>query len=230
MMNIDEMAATETSKSSRYEVYKPLLGLLAVPVINLIYVLQNRPWGNVYSLVTEVDRNLPFLPEFAVPYMLWYPFLFLVFFLILRKDKREYYQTLIAMCCGILLSNLVYLVFQTMVPRPEVPSTGFFNGLVNYLYSHDEPYNCFPSVHVLTSTLMVLGSRSLGWKLRIPIVLFASSIIASTLFIKQHVIADLLAAMLLAKFVFWAADKLIAANDARLAGKAMEARYANHER
>jgi len=229
-MNIDEMAVAGTSKRSRYEAYKPLLGLLAIPVINLIYVLQNRPWGNVYSLVTEVDRNLPFVPEFAVPYMLWYPFLFLVFFLIFRKNKREYYQTLLGMICGILLSNLVFLIFQTTVPRPEVPSTGFFNGLVTYLYANDQPYNCFPSVHVLTSTIVVIGSRSLDWKLKIPIALFASSIIASTLFIKQHVIADLLAGMLLAKFAFWAAGKLMSANHARLAGKAREARYANHER
>lgn len=217
-------------KSSRAGTYLPLLGLLAIPIINILYLLQNHGGDHVQSLVTEVDRDTPFIPAFSVPYLLWYPFLLLVFVLIVRKDKWEYYRTLLAFCTGLLLSNVIYLMFQTTVPRPEVASTGFFDNLVMLVYKGDEPYNCFPSIHVMTSTLMILGSRALGWRMRVPIFLFASSIIASTLFIKQHVIADVFAGILLAKFVFWLAGYLVPIVRKRtMAEKAGRTRYANYE-
>lgn len=221
---------TDPNQNRRFSNYKPLWGLLAIPVLNVLYLLQNHPRDGVQSLVTEVDRNTPFIPEFAVPYLIWYPFLFLVFVMILRADKREYDRTLLACCLGLLASNLIFSLFQTTVPRPEVGSTGFFNHLVSYVYAGDKPYNCFPSVHVMTSTLMILGSRALNWKLRVPVILVASSIIASTLFIKQHVIADVMAGMLVARFVFWFAEYLLPIIRLRLmTGNAKRARYADYE-
>ncbi|RKP56161.1 inositol phosphorylceramide synthase [Cohnella endophytica] len=189
--------------------YKPLLWLLAIPLLNLLYALQNHSSTGVQSLVTEVDRNTPFIPAFSVPYLLWYPFLFIVLTLILLRDKRQYYRTLLSLCLGLLVSNLIFLMFQTTVPRPEVPAMGTFNRLVSLVYANDEPYNCFPSIHVMTSTLMLFGSAALRWQVRIPVVVFALSIIASTLFIKQHVIADVLAGILIAPLVYWAADLLL---------------------
>ncbi|QMV40866.1 phosphatase PAP2 family protein [Cohnella cholangitidis] len=230
-MELQKRERISPNARSRMSAYKPLLGLLAVPVINFFYVMQNHPGGNVLSLVTEVDRSTPFISEFAAPYMLWYPFLFLVFFLVLRQDKIKYYRLLLALCIGLLLSNLVYLFFQTTVPRPEVESTGFFNHLVAIVYANDEPYNCFPSIHVLSSTLMIFGLQSLRWRWRIPLAAFAMLIIASTLFIKQHVIADLLAGMLLAKFAFWLAGKMLPVVLRRTAAfrRKRGARYADYK-
>lgn len=191
------------------KLYKPLLWLLAIPLLYLLYGLQNHPSANVHSFVAEVDRNTPFIPAFSVPYLLWYPFLFIVLTLIFRRSKRQYYRTLLALCLGLVVSNLIYSVFQTTVPRPEVGPTGIFNRLVSFVYANDEPYNCFPSIHVMTSTLMLFGSAALRWTARIPVVLVALTIIASTLFIKQHVIADVFAGMLVARFTFWAAAPLL---------------------
>ncbi|MFC4303908.1 phosphatase PAP2 family protein [Cohnella boryungensis] len=203
---------------SRLGAYKPLLGLLAIPAINILYVLQNRAGGTALSLETEVDRSFPFVPEFSLPYALWYPFLLLVMVLILRKDKLEYYRTLLSLCLGLLLSNLVFLLFQTTVPRPEVEPTGMFNQLVLFVYANDQPYNCFPSVHVLTSALMIYGSRALKWRAKIPIAVVAVSIIASTVYIKQHVFADVMGGLLAAKLVFWLAGELMRLLAARTGG------------
>jgi len=206
--------------------WKPLLALLAIPAINVLYVLQNRPNGNVLSLATEVDGNIPFISAFALPYAIWYPFMLAVFVLILRKDKTEYYRSVLATCLGLLLSNLVFLLFQTTVPRPEVPPDGFFNRLVSFVYDNDQPYNCFPSVHVMTSALMVYGSRALRLKARFPIAIVAAAIIASTLFIKQHVLADVMGGLLAAKLVYWLAGELlpVLANRFSSRGEATEGR------
>ncbi|QTH39933.1 phosphatase PAP2 family protein [Cohnella sp. LGH] len=201
--------SADTTAERGKKAWKPLLALLAIPAINVLYVLQNRPNDSAQSLVTEVDRMTPLIPAFALPYVLWYPFLLLVFVLILRKDKQEYYRTLLAMCLGLLLSNLVFLFFQTTVPRPDVAADGVFNRLIQFVYANDQPYNCFPSVHVMTSALMIYGSRVLGWGTKIPLAIFGASIIASTLFIKQHVLADVLGGLLAAKLVFWLAGELM---------------------
>jgi len=181
---------------------KPLLALLAVPAINVIYLMQNRAGETVHSLVSDVDRNFPFVPEFAVPYLLWYPFLFAVFVAVLRRNEREYYRTLVAMCIGLLLSNLTFLLFQTTVPRPPLDPSGPFERMVAFVYSADEPFNCFPSTHVLTTAVVLFGSRVLNRWVRIPVLLFGASIIASTLFIKQHVVADLLGGLLAALLAY----------------------------
>lgn len=205
-----ENAKAGARRRGRPTAWKPLLALLAIPAINVVYVLQNqRPGGHIRSLETEVDRQLPFIPEFALPYAIWYPFLFIVFVLILRKDKREYYRTLLAMCFGLLLSNLVFFLFQTTVTRPEVEPDGFFHRLIAFVYVNDQPYNCFPSVHVMTTALMVYGSRALGWGAKIPIAIVAAAIIASTVFIKQHVIADVLGGLLAAQLVYWLAGEIM---------------------
>ncbi len=206
-MELEKRERAGSNERKSIASYKPLLGLLAIPAFNFFYGLQNHSGEHVQSLVTDVDRNTPFIPGFVVPYMLWYPFLILVFFLVLRKDKTKYYRLLLALCLGLFLSNVVYLFFQTTVPRPAVDSTGFFNNLVSIVYANDEPYNCFPSIHVMSSMLMIYGVQALRWRVRIPLALFALTIIVSTLFVKQHVIADLLAGMLLAKFTFWLAGE-----------------------
>lgn len=209
-MNAPAAEASSRSVKRGAAAWKPLLWLLLIPTLNLLYVFQNRAAADAWSLMTEVDASLPFVPAFALPYSLWYPFLFVVFALVLRKDRREYFRLLLAFCLGLLLSNLVFLLFQTTVPRPEIGSDGFFHGLVSFIYTNDQPYNCFPSVHVLTSALMVYGSRVLSRAAKIPIFVVAASIIVSTVMIKQHVIADVLAGLLAAKLVFWLSGALIA--------------------
>ncbi|MFC5405581.1 phosphatase PAP2 family protein [Cohnella soli] len=189
--------------------YRHLFALLAIPLLNLLYLTQNHTSSRVWSLVTEPDIAFPFVPAFAVPYLLWYPFLFLVLTLVLRRSVRQYYRTILALCIGVLVASLTYFLFQTTVPRPTVEPEGFFNGLVSFVYAHDEPFNCFPSTHVLSSTLMIYGAVVLGRKTRIAIFLFSLTIIASTLFIKQHVIADVLAGVLVAKFSYEFAGLLL---------------------
>lgn len=104
---------------SRMSAYKPLLGLLAVPVFNCFYLMQNHPGGNVLSLVTEVDRSMPFISEFAAPYMLWYPFLFLVFSWSCAKTGSSIivYCSLFASVFYCLTSSICF--FKRRFPAPK---------------------------------------------------------------------------------------------------------------
>jgi membrane-associated phospholipid phosphatase len=185
----------------------PLLWLLSIPLIGTLYSLQNHAKPVVHLLSTQLDRATPFIPFFSVFYFIWYPFIFVTLFLILQKRRSAYYQMLVAVCCGILLANVFFLVFPTIVPRPQLGEG--WNFFVPITYRLDQPYNGFPSIHVLTCYLMLRGSRILPALSRLAVAIIAWLIILSTLFIKQHVIADVAAGIALGEIVFRVTCQLI---------------------
>jgi membrane-associated phospholipid phosphatase len=185
----------------------PLLWLLSIPLLGMLYTLQNHAKPVVHVLSTHLDRATPFVPFFSIFYFIWYPFIFITLFLILQKRSSAYYQTLVAVCFGILLANVIFLVFQTHVPRPQLEEG--WNFFLPITYRLDEPYNGFPSIHVLTCYLMLRGSRILPASPRLAVAVLAWLIILSTLFIKQHVIADVAAGIVLGEIVFRISCRLI---------------------
>jgi membrane-associated phospholipid phosphatase len=104
------------------------------------------------------------------------------------------------MVVGELVCFVIYFFFQTTVPRPQLEGTSFTIELVQLIYSRDLPYNCFPSIHVLTSLAIMLGYFHLKIKHilhSIFIYITGTMIIISTLFVKQHVILDIFGALML---------------------------------
>ncbi|MFD0714669.1 phosphatase PAP2 family protein [Paenibacillus sp. GCM10027626] len=196
--------------------YKPLLWMLAIPALNIFYVLLNNESGTVYNLAMPWDDRTPFWPLFIVPYLLWYPYVIGMLVLFCFRKRRVYYRTLLAICLGLVMSYLVYFFFQTTVPRPELSDRGLLHSLVAFVYATDAPFNCFPSIHVLTSYLVMKGMtdwRSPAGINHIAVQFMSWSIIASTLFVKQHVILDVAGAILLAEFVFFMAGRWLRSKD-----------------
>lgn len=189
--------------------YRPLLWMLVIPVLNIFYGIQNRPGPNTYSLTTGWDDRIPFVSAFIIPYISWYPFIVLTLIFLFRRRPSVYYRTLLALCLGLVLCYLTYFFFQTMVARPDIEGTGLFDTLVKIIYWTDRPYNCFPSIHVLTSCLMYRSSFVFRTRTRHFIRFTAMVIILSTLFVKQHVIADLFAGWLAAVFTYWIAGVIL---------------------
>jgi membrane-associated phospholipid phosphatase len=179
--------------------------LLSIPLLSLIYNVLNDGERGARQLITAVDHKIPFMEIFVVPYLLWYAFIFLMFVYLCVFDRAIYYRTLISFCTGMICCYVVYYFFQTTVPRPDVTGNGFITDMVNYVYSADQPFNCFPSIHVLTSYLMILAIRhSKLWTIKKDLLVSAISycIIFSTLFLKQHVILDAVAGILLGSLLF----------------------------
>jgi membrane-associated phospholipid phosphatase len=179
--------------------------ILIIPLLSIIYPILNHNSNGTQSLVTKLDTSTPFIPEFIIPYVLWYPFIFLTLVYICYKNKKVYIRTLSSIGIGMLISFIIFYVFQTHVPRPIIEETDIFSNLVAVIYKNDKPFNCFPSLHVLESYLMIKGiyacserNKAILWTVNITAVL----IILSTLFIKQHVILDAIGAIYLAEIIF----------------------------
>ncbi|MFD0619657.1 inositol phosphorylceramide synthase [Paenibacillus sp. GCM10027629] len=192
-------------RNTRLQSLLPLLWLLVIPVLNIFYMVLNHGGEQVYNLMTDLDNAIPFLPVFIIPYVLWYPFLIGVFVLLCLKNRSIYYQTLLAVILGLIGSYLIYYVFQTTVPRPELHNNGILIQMVKGIYTLDGPYNCFPSIHVLTSYLLWIGARSchaIPSSVKMIIGAISWSIITSTFFVKQHALLDAVGAIILAEIVF----------------------------
>lgn len=181
-----------------------MFALLSIPVINVFYALLNTNTRGVFQLITTIDTNIPFIKEFIIPYILWYPFIFLSLLFLCIKDLKVYYRTLITLNLSLLSCYLIYYLFQTTVPRPIVYGNDIFSYLTLLIYKFDKPFNCFPSIHVVTSYLMIKGVNSVDCSKKIKhlIAFISMSIIVSTLFVKQHVILDVLSAILIGDIIF----------------------------
>lgn len=180
-----------------------LLFLLVMPVLGLIYKYLNDNPGESVVLATKIDKFIPFLPVFILPYIIWYAFIlgYLIYFW--YKDVRVYLNTLSVVVLGELVCFIIYLYFQTTVPRPVLSGEGVLIDLVRMIYSHDQPYNAFPSIHVLTTFAIVLGyinikNKDVFHSFFVPVM--GSLIIVSTLFVKQHYVLDVVGSVFLTSF------------------------------
>lgn len=187
----------------------PLSLMLSIPFVTILYRQLNNPSRGVHVLVMALDRSIPFVKAFIIPYLGFYPYVCLALFYLCFKDRRTYYKTLLSINIGMLVCFLVYYGFQTTVPRPIINGTGLLDSLVSFMYSTDHPYNAFPSLHVLISFLMIKAvnqCRSAGPVSKILVYCFSGLVIISTQFVKQHVILDAFSAILLGNLTYELVD------------------------
>jgi len=158
-----------------------------------IYSRLNRRDKHADVLVTWLDRQINLKPVFSVPYLLYFPYLFFVtgYGIIVSP----YFANIAASTLAVqLVAAAIYYLNQTHVPRPPVPGKDIFSRLTKFIYRFDEPYCAFPSLHVAYSVLcgywayVIFGPVTAGLSIALTV-----AIVFSTLFLKQHVIADVIA-------------------------------------
>lgn len=195
-------------KKSRESVLA-IVFIFTVPLLNLIYTVTNSNNGTVYNLVTDIDDKIPFIKYFILPYNMWYPFVITTLFYLCFADRKTFYKTVISIDMGLILCYLVYIFFQTTVPRPTLQGNDLITNIVKFTYKMDEPYNCFPSIHVLTCFILMKAvhrSKITNTFAVTAVYAAASTIIISTLFVKQHVIMDAFSGIILGNIVFYVAS------------------------
>lgn len=183
----------------------PLCYLLLFAATSAIYSIINQSPADAVDVTTRFDESIPFLKIFVVPYLLWYPFIYGLLIYYCFKDRQRYYVSLSSIVAGKLICFVIYVCWQSTVPRPEVVGTDMFAELMRMVYSHDQPVNCLPSIHVLTTFILMIAvnSRKEDFKREHAFVTtFGWLIILSTMFTKQHAILDVLAGILLACIMY----------------------------
>lgn len=170
--------------------------LSVLVIVFFLYALINEPHETVYVLNSGIDDLIPRIPAFSVIYLAFLPWVFFTVFFAWYK-KRDFKQLAYSLIIINLIAYAVYLVFQTRVPREAIVQNDIFSKILQFIYDRDKPYNCFPSLHSAMSasmaTYFVIRKSKWAWLS----IIFAALIVVSTLFVKQHFIADAISGIIL---------------------------------
>lgn len=165
-----------------------------------------------YNLIyCPLDDMIPFCEYFIIPYYFWFLFVSIAcvyFFFRSQKESICMYSYLVI---GMGLSLIIFRLFPSGLGdiRPtEFARDNFCTDLVKFLYSSDTSTNVFPSLHIyntLVVAVAVFKSETFGkyrTPVRIIVTIISVLICASTLFLKQHSVYDVLAGFALAIILY----------------------------
>lgn len=186
--------------------------LLTIPALMLVYPYLNTPDRGIHSFVTSFDRAIPVIKIFVVPYAAWVGYISISLIYLCLKDRKLAVKTILVFDLGLIVCFIIYYFYQTEGPvRPFVTGHDFLTSTLRYIYEIDHPYNSFPSIHVMSSYLLIRAIRNSSWKSNWHqwiIGCISTSIILATMFIKQHAILDVIAAILLVECLFKAVEMI----------------------
>lgn len=191
--------------------YRHGLPLLIYGIIygSWFYYLEQTVTKNYRVIHMPIDDYIPFWEVFVIPYFLWFGYVAAVVVFFFFKNKDDYYRTCIFLFTGM----TIFLIISTLFPnghhlRPyTMPRDNIFTQMIIGLYQTDTPTNLWPSIHVYNSIgahLAISKSsyfQNKPWIRRASFVL-ATSIVLSTMLIKQHSLFDALTAFGLAGIMF----------------------------
>ena len=175
-----------------------LVWFIIIPIININYILASVLAKKGSDLTITLDNVIPFNSIFIIPYVYWYLYIVIGFIFILVNSRKDYIRAFISFFIGMSVCYIIYYVYPTEITRPIIENNNIFNYLVNLIYSIDRPVNCFPSLHVLTTYFIMRYTKYKDSKKKFYYTQISGVlIILSTLFIKQHFIADVISAIIL---------------------------------
>ena len=158
----------------------------------------------------RLDDLIPFCKYAVIPYFAWFVWIpFTLFYLLLRAPREDFWR----LCMPLFSGMTIFLIICTVFPnglnlRPEVfTHDNFCIELVKRIYQTDTPTNVLPSLHVYNSICCYIAISHCE-KLQHSRLIQKGSlvlsilIILSTMFLKQHSVVDVVAACVMAYFMY----------------------------
>ena len=169
-------------------------------------VIPRAVWHPVWC---PLDDLIPFCEWFFIPYMFWFVFLVGMHLYLLLFDVPAFKRFMYFIMLTYGVTMVIYLIYPTCQElRPtSFPRDNFMTRFVAMFYQYDTNTNVCPSIHCLGSMAVAFAAwdterfRKPLWKAAF----FAMALLisVSTVFVKQHSVLDILAALPLC--VFYAA-------------------------
>ncbi len=164
---------------------------------------------NVYHLYLSEELSIPFIPSFFWIYMSLY-FLFILPPFFLSVSQLELLGKRIVL--GTLISGGIFLLFPSRLGFERIIPNGFYSKMFTSIFDLDLPHNMAPSLHVVYSTFILLAIYKSSSKKIVHIMtgLWLVLIMASTIFVHQHHLIDIVLAIaitLLVSLIFIKGEK-----------------------
>lgn len=183
--------------------YRHLFLLLFWPAFMVLfyYIELAYPVSYYYPVYCPLDDIIPFAEIFVVPYIFWFALVFLMHAYTLLFDVEGFKKMIKFIIFTYSFALAVYLVFpncQELRPQ-EFERVNIFTKLVMHVYSSDTNTNVCPSIHVMGSIAVMVATldsktiKSIALKAVISVV--SVLICMSTVFLKQHSVIDVFAAL-----------------------------------
>lgn len=218
-MNIYQLNDSTKTESAYVTVwFETVLLIFSLFVLNNFYYLLSatiaakRAIDYGYLLQLPIDKTIPFIPLFIIPYLLtWiYPIFAIVYIMHKKIAVERQFIRRISVAVGLLIITncLVYVIFPTYYPYRVnldlLQNYGFLGQLVQYIYLHEPVCNSSPSSHIALPWLIYRAFDYYLPKdkyLNLFKVFFALTVI-SVVTIKIHFLLDILFGILAAELVF----------------------------
>ncbi|MDO4345724.1 MAG: phosphatase PAP2 family protein [Eubacteriales bacterium] len=189
----------------RYRHLVPVL-LYMIFYMSIFTYVENRPSYHVHLLASKWDRFIPFCEYFIIPYFLWFAYVAfgVLYFALVEKDRSQYWALIINLGIGMTVFLIVSLVWpngHTLRPG-YIDRDNIFMSMVRSLWRIDTSTNVLPSIHVFNSVAIHIALAKSPALKKHPAVVNGSLIlclliIASTMFLKQHTVIDVVTALAL---------------------------------
>ena len=184
---------------------------LYCPLYMLCFMLIEKRNQQVTLVSIGIDHKIPFLEIFIVPYLIWFPYIVGMFLIFFFKDKEEFIRMIKCLYIGMTLFIIISYLFPNGLDiRPAYfERDNIFVRLVQMIYHNDTSTNVVPSIHAYNSIVVMIAALksekvlAKNWQKKTCCVI-SVLIVLSTVFVKQHSVLDVFAAMALA----WAGYQL----------------------
>ena len=190
-----------------------VVGIIVILILfnSLIFFISKLFIGTPHLIGTALDTLTPFLPGFVYIYIAWYISLVVIPYYIYIKDKNSFNKYVITYLLSSIICGIIFVVYPNTIQRAEITGTGITNWIIKVIYFLDYPVNCLPSIHCLYSFLYIFAifdtKNATPLYVKILITIFSIAVVFSTLFIKQHVIYDAVASLIISVIVWTMIDK-----------------------
>ena len=184
----------------------------------LLYALIYMPWfsylektvtKHFYLIHSPLDDYIPFVEYFVVPYLFWFLFMLIFGLYFFFTNRSDFYKLAAFLCTGMTIFLIICTVFPNGLNlRPTTfERDNIFVEMVKHVYSTDTPTNVLPSIYVFNSIgicVAVAHSNSLKSHRGVQAFAYITAflIILSTVFLKQHSVTDVIAAVVLACIIY----------------------------
>jgi membrane-associated phospholipid phosphatase len=182
--------------------FKIILQIILLVLINSsFYYLAKIIQGPALLLDNSIDQKIPFIEHFVYFYIIWYPLLIIIPYIFYQSKKETFkkYGILYILCA--ITTNIIYIIIPTTMTRAIIANNNISQQIVNIIYYLDTPaVNCLPSMHCICCFLFMFvaaSEKKIEKKKKRLIMTISTLIILSTLFIKQHVLYDVISAFII---------------------------------
>ncbi len=173
------------------------------PVFGILFYTLERFWIRdfYHPMYCGLDDLIPFCEVFLIPYLFWFVFLVGIHVYTLLWDVAAFKRLMIFIMVSYTLTIIIYALFpncQELRPVAFERDNLFTRFMAGY-YIFDTNTNVCPSLHVIGSVAVVVGAwdsrhfHSFARRFAFSVTAFFIGI--STVFLKQHSILDIFAAI-----------------------------------